>query len=90
MAANPRKYFAGNEYLLGDSAYDVCFPFVVSSCDRPASLNSHNEKLNYLLTKNCIAVEHYIGIMKGAFPVLCEYAIHLTDDSAILRVCKLQ
>lgn len=90
MAQDPSKHFCRGEYFLGGSAYGVCFPFVVSPYKRPGALKRESASLNYALAKTRIPIEHFIGMMKGQYPILCDYTIHLTDESAILRLCKMQ
>lgn len=90
MAENPLSFFAPGEYLLGDSAYGVSFPFIVTPYKRPAALKPANARFNYLLSKARIGIEHCIGIMKGRFPILSLMSIYLTDDEAAMRLCNVQ
>ncbi|EGZ26287.1 hypothetical protein PHYSODRAFT_422204, partial [Phytophthora sojae] len=82
--------FGINEYLLGDSAYGVSFPFVVTPYKRPAALLPDNAEFNFRLATQRIAIEHCIGIIKGRFPFLSECATYLLDEVDLIRVCKRQ
>ncbi|KAE9058658.1 hypothetical protein PF010_g30916 [Phytophthora fragariae] len=90
MASDPRGFFGTNEYLLGDSAYGVSFPFIVSPYKRPAALEPDNAQFNFRLSSQRIAIEHCIGVMKGRFPFLSECAAYLLSEDDIVRICKRQ
>lgn len=90
MAQDPSKHFRRGKYLLGSSAYGVCFPFVASPYKRPAALERESVSFNYALAKARIPIERCIGMLKGRFPILCDYTTHPTDESAILRLCEVQ
>ncbi len=89
LATHPELYFDVLEYLLGDSAYSTCFPFVISPYKKPASDIPRNRTFNYFLASARIAIEHCIGILKARFPILlCLRGLIQTDDD-IVRMCNL-
>ncbi len=86
----PPNFFEPGEYLLGDSAYGVCFPFIVTPYKRPAAQLPANARFNRLLSRARIAIEHCIGMVKARFPFLSLHGVHLGEDGAAERLCKTQ
>ncbi len=89
LASQPERFFELLEYLLGDSAYSACFPFVVAPFKKPASDIPRNRAFNYALARARIAIEHCIGILKARFPILMCLRGHIQSDDDIIKMCRL-
>lgn len=88
MAEQPAAYFDAGQYLLGDTAYSCCFPFILTPYKMPASTLPRNKTFNWLLAQQRIIIEHTIGILKARFPVLDGIRDRIVDEDDIMKVCS--
>ncbi|GAU99914.1 hypothetical protein RvY_10849 [Ramazzottius varieornatus] len=64
LARNSSKYFAGDEYLLANSAYPVS-EITVSPYKKPVKDTAENSRFNRLHATARVVAERTIGILKG-------------------------
>jgi hypothetical protein len=79
-------FFANNEYMLGDSAFE-CKWFMVSACKSPrgAPMPPDHEYFNTIMAGPRVISEHCIGILKGRFPWLRSIRNKITEDAGSIK-----
>jgi hypothetical protein len=86
LASTPNDYFSGNQYLLGDSAYEPS-DNMVPSYKKPNGCNLPREHVifNACLASARVTSEHCIGVWKARFPWLRNIPMILTESQRSLR-----
>lgn len=81
LALTPTEYFSGNQYLLGDSAYEPS-DIMVPAYKKPNGCNLPREHaiFNACLASARVTSEHAIGIWKARFPWLRNIPMILTES----------
>jgi hypothetical protein len=90
LRANARQNFTANEYLIGDSAYELSSIMVApfkNTKNNP--LRRDQERFNRALSKARIKSEHCIGILKGRFQFFRRMRIRLNNENSLRRIIDL-
>jgi hypothetical protein len=84
------NYFSRNEYLVGDSAFEVS-NIMVAPYRRPRGgrLDRLKEKFNTVLSKARVRNEHCIGILKGRFQYFRSIRCKFRTDDDMCRMLQL-
>lgn len=81
---HPERYFSGQEYIAGDSAYPLKSFCVTPYKRNSTGMNAEDRKLfNKAFTKFRVRVENCIGETKNQFPSLQELPTHISCDADI-------
>jgi hypothetical protein len=88
MSDAPASFFEPDQYVLRDTAYSCCFPFIVTPYKMTASAKPRSTTFNWLLAQQRIVVEHTIGILKARYPVLEGLRDSIRDENDLLKVSK--
>ncbi|KAG6943329.1 hypothetical protein JG688_00017656, partial [Phytophthora aleatoria] len=79
----PGVFFDPGQYVLGDTAYSCCFPFILTPCKMPASAKPRNKTFNWSLAQQRIFIEH---VPKARFPVLDGIRERIRDENDVMNV----
>ncbi|OWZ13052.1 hypothetical protein PHMEG_00013698 [Phytophthora megakarya] len=83
MALRSDAHFKHNQYLLGDSAFQVSAIMIPAFKNPPkAQVNPHQKYFNTKLAKARIKSEHCIGLLKMRFPYLREIRVKLSKTES--------
>jgi hypothetical protein len=87
MGMDPNKFFSKNEYLLGDSAFQVG-PHLVPAFKtaKGVNMNPNEAAFNLLLSSPRVKSEHCIGILKARFPWLKNIRILITCQADAKKI----
>lgn len=89
LSINLENYFNNNEYILGDSAYQltntVVTPYRANACE---ATFANRAKFNRTLSKYRIRIENCFGALKERFGSLKELRIRLKDKKSNLFAIK--
>ncbi|KAE9156756.1 hypothetical protein PF004_g32479 [Phytophthora fragariae] len=86
MMIQSHDYFNHNEYLLGDSAFQVSAIMIPAFKNPPkAMMNPRQKFFNSKLAKARIKSEHCIGLLKMRFPYLREIRVKLSKKRKHMR-----
>ena len=82
----PNEFFAANEYIIGDSAFEVNW-FILPAYSSPAGATMSDEHtlFNKQLSKARVISEHTIGLLKGRFPWLRSIRKNITENKNTLK-----
>ncbi|OWY91854.1 LOW QUALITY PROTEIN: hypothetical protein PHMEG_00039395, partial [Phytophthora megakarya] len=87
---NPDTFFAHNQYLLGDSAFQPSPNMIPAFKKSPRSeLDAHRKYFNTKLAKARIKTEHCIGLAKTRFQYLRGIRIKLSGKKSMKRLIRL-
>ena len=82
----PQDFFAPNEFIIGDSAFEVnWFILPAFSCPAGATMSDEHTLFNKHLSKARVISEHTIGLLKGRFPWLRSIRKTVTEDRKTLK-----
>ena len=86
MWKSPQDFFAPNEYIIGDNAFEVnWFILPAFSCPAGATMSDEHTLFNKHLSKARVISEHTIGLLKGRFPLLRSIRKTVTEDKKTLK-----
>ena len=83
---NPAEFLAPNEYIIGDSAFEINW-FILSafSCPSGATMSPEHTLFNKHLSKSRVTSEHTLGLLKGRFPWLRSIRKNITENKKTLK-----
>lgn len=83
---NPEKYFTGDQYILGDTAYQISTS-VITPFRTTKSLTSSGQSFNTKHSRSRVQVEYVIGRLKHMFSSLNELTVLLSCDARHQFIC---